>query len=65
MTNINGVMRGNFRIHPIGEREVSEGCITLVNPAEFEMLQRFIRSSPPIKSVPGTSLKAYGTVEVK
>ncbi|WP_407642193.1 tlde1 domain-containing protein [Caballeronia catudaia] len=65
ITNINGVMRRNFRLHPVGERELSEGCITLVNPAEFELLQRFIRRSPPLISVPGSSLKAYGTVEVR
>ena len=64
-TNIQGVWRGNFRLHPVGREEVSEGCITLVNPAEFELLQRFIRRSPPVLPVPGSMLKAYGSVVVK
>ncbi|BCQ24773.1 DUF2778 domain-containing protein [Caballeronia sp. NK8] len=64
-TKINGVIRSHFRIHPEGSRAVSEGCITLVNPAEFELLQRYIRRSPPVLPVPGSTLKAYGTVEVK
>ena len=64
-TNIGSVQRGNFRLHPAGGNERSEGCITLVNPAEFELLQRFIRSSPPVIPVPGSTLKAYGMVTVK
>jgi hypothetical protein len=65
VTNIGGVIRRQFRLHPVGEAEVSEGCITLVNPAEFELLQRYIRRSPPAMMVPGSSLKAYGTVTVR
>ncbi|WP_347879158.1 tlde1 domain-containing protein [Caballeronia sp. BCC1704] len=65
VTMVNGVARRNFRLHPEGRRELSEGCITLVNPAEFELLQRFIRRSPPVLSVPGSSMKAYGTVTVR
>ncbi|WP_244818178.1 DUF2778 domain-containing protein [Caballeronia sp. Lep1P3] len=65
ITNIQGVRRGQFRLHPAGDRGLSEGCITLVNPAEFELLQRFIRRSPPLLLLPGTTLKAYGTVTVK
>jgi len=65
VTMINGIMRRNFRLHPEGPHALSEGCITLVNPAEFEMLQRFIRRSPPMLSVPGSPMKAYGTVTVQ
>ncbi|MEM5345446.1 DUF2778 domain-containing protein [Paraburkholderia azotifigens] len=64
-TMIDGVRRGNFRLHPEGPHRVSEGCITLVNPAEFESLQRFIRRSPARLPVPGSNLKAYGWIEVK
>lgn len=64
-TNINGVKRSNFRLHAVGADERSEGCITLVNPAEFELLQRFIRRSPPSMSVPGSTLKSYGMVTVR
>jgi len=65
ITNIDGVTRGQFRLHPAGSQEYSEGCITLVNPAEFELLQRFIRGSAPSLVVPGSTLKAYGTVTVR
>jgi hypothetical protein len=65
MTNINGIQRGNFRLHPIGQRRLSEGCITVVQPYEFDRLQKFIRSRGLTVPVPGTTLRAYGTVEVK
>jgi hypothetical protein len=64
-TIVNGVRRGEFRLHPEGPRRLSKGCITVVNVAEFELLQRFIRRTPPQVHVPGTTLKAYGTVEVR
>ena len=64
-TMVYGVTRGNFRLHPVGPAGLSQGCITLVNPGEFEYLERFIRRSPPTIPVPGTNLKAYGTVEVR
>ncbi|MEM5372352.1 DUF2778 domain-containing protein [Paraburkholderia azotifigens] len=65
VTMIDGVRRGEFRLHPEGPAGLSEGCITLVNPAEFELLQRYIRRSPPRLPVPGSTFKAYGTVEVQ
>ncbi|QGZ65000.1 DUF2778 domain-containing protein [Paraburkholderia acidisoli] len=64
-TNINGMIRGNFRLHPMGPRGLSEGCITVVNAYEFDRLQKFIRTQTPSLPVPGSSLKAYGTLEVK
>lgn len=65
-TFINGVKRGGFRLHPIGQRGLSEGCITVVDPLEFDSLQRFIRSRQPDIPVPGSAmLKAYGTVDVR
>jgi len=64
-TNIHGIQRGNFRLHPMGRMQLSEGCITVKNPYEFERLQKFIRSRGQTVPVPGTSLRAYGTVEVK
>jgi hypothetical protein len=64
-TNINGVKRGEFRLHPEGPARLSEGCITVKDPAGFERLQRYIRRGPPRIPVPGTSLRAYGRVEVK
>jgi hypothetical protein len=64
-TIVDGVSRGAFRLHPEGPHRRSEGCITLSDPAAFDRLQRYIRRSPPILPVPGTTLKAYGWVEVK
>ncbi|WP_087131243.1 DUF2778 domain-containing protein [Caballeronia pedi] len=64
-TMIHGIRRGQFRLHPSGDAGLSEGCITLVNPAEFEYLQRYIRKSPPQLPVPKSIFMAYGTVEVR
>jgi hypothetical protein len=64
-TFINGVRRGEFRLHPAGSRRVSEGCITLPSAEEFDRLQRHIRFRPPDLPVPGTTDKAYGIVVVQ
>ncbi|MFM0631418.1 DUF2778 domain-containing protein [Paraburkholderia xenovorans] len=64
-TNINGIVRGNFRLHPMGHLRLSHGCITVVNPQEFDRLQKFIRSRGQTVPVPGTALRAYGTIDVK
>ena len=45
-TFIDGVRRGNFRLPPMGRERLSLGCITVVSPLDFDMLQRFIRSRP-------------------
>ncbi|SEJ41202.1 DUF2778 domain-containing protein [Paraburkholderia diazotrophica] len=64
-TMINGIRRGSFRLHPEGPMRLSEGCITVVNPSGFDQLQRFIRSRKPDLPVPGSALRAYGTVDVR
>lgn len=64
-TMINGVRRGNFRLHPMGPARLSKGCITIVHPSDFNRLERHLRSRNPDLPVPGTTLKAYGTVEVR
>jgi len=64
-TMIDGVARGQFRLHPEGEMHLSDGCITLKSPNEFDALERFIRLHPADLPVPGSTLKAYGTVEVR
>lgn len=65
ITNIDGIKRGNFRLHPMGQRRLSEGCITVVQPYAFDQLQKFIRSQGLTLPVPNTALRAYGTVEVR
>lgn len=64
-TFINGVQRGHFRLHPMGPRRLSEGCITVVSPWDFDRLSKYLRSQKPDLPVPHTPFKAYGTVEVR
>ncbi|SEF06705.1 Protein of unknown function [Burkholderia sp. WP9] len=64
-TNIDGIKRGNFRLHPMGSLRLSEGCITVKDPNDFDRLQKYIRSRGRTLPVPRTTMKAYGTVEVK
>lgn len=64
ITFINGVKRGQFRLHPIGPLGISEGCITLAHPVQFNyMRDRLLRDGPTLK-IPGSNLMAYGTVKV-
>ncbi|MGE9552950.1 DUF2778 domain-containing protein [Erwinia amylovora] len=64
LTFIDGVQRGNFRLHPIGPQGLSEGCITLNHIGDFDYLRKKLLSTMMI-DIPGTSLKAYGIVEVR
>ncbi len=64
-TYVGNVKRGQFRLHPIGPLGLSEGCITVTNPTTFERFAAFLRKNGADLPVPGSSLKAYGTVEVK
>ncbi|MFT0167672.1 tlde1 domain-containing protein [Paraburkholderia mimosarum] len=64
-TMINGIKRGRFRLHPEGPARLSEGCITVISPFAFDSLRRYIRSHPAALPVPGSTLRAYGTVEVR
>jgi len=65
VTIINGIKRGAFRLHPMGPRHLSEGCITLANPYQFKTLANYLRKQGATLRVPGAALKAYGTVIVK
>lgn len=64
-TIVNGVKRGQFRLHPMGRLHLSEGCITISNPYSFNKLAAHIRKQGATVTVPGSRFKAYGTVEVK
>jgi hypothetical protein len=61
---VNGVKRGNFRLHPHGTRNLSEGCITLTDPVAFERLRRSLKSTCKMTIRGGRGL-AYGTIDVK
>lgn len=63
-TLVNGVMRGRFRLHPIGPRHLSEGCITVMDVREFDKLRDYLLSSP-LAYLPGTMVRYFGTVTVK
>ncbi|WP_062388491.1 DUF2778 domain-containing protein [Pseudomonas abietaniphila] len=62
-TSINNIQRSAFRIHPIGPKGISEGCITLFSPLAFESLRQYIRNRQGEK-LPGRNIKYYGIVEV-
>jgi len=59
-TFFNKVARGGFRLHP---GTISDGCITLANQSDYNMMRNALYRASPI-DVPGTNLKAYGTIEV-
>lgn len=62
-TFIEGVKRGNFRLHPIGPQALSEGCITMTALADFYYLRAALLNTSMI-GVPGTSLRAHGIMKV-
>jgi hypothetical protein len=64
-TMVDGIRRGNFRLHPEGPLRLSDGCIVVASHAEFDRLRHYIRSHKPDLAVPGSDLRAYGTVEVR
>ncbi|QAU24773.1 DUF2778 domain-containing protein [Dyella sp. M7H15-1] len=61
---IEGIRRGQFRLHAAGYEGLSEGCITLPSLHDFMKLHRYLRSAPPDLTIPGGALKAYGFIEV-
>ncbi|MFB9086839.1 tlde1 domain-containing protein [Erwinia tracheiphila] len=61
-TFINGVRRGNFRLHPRGPMGVSEGCITFVNRSDFLQIRQALLATSPVMLRNG--LRSYGTIEV-
>ncbi|WCM24584.1 DUF2778 domain-containing protein [Paraburkholderia bryophila] len=63
-TFINGIKRGAFRLHPAGRFHESKGCITLHNLSQFEKLRTFLKSQP-VAFIPGTTIRYYGTVNVR
>ena len=60
-TWIEGVKRGNFRLHP---GTLSEGCITLPHDSDFAMLRNALLITQRVDVPCMSKLKAYGTIEV-
>lgn len=62
-TYIEGVRRGQFRLHPMGSGRISKGCITLVSHTAFARLSAYLRSAD-LAYIPGTNIRFYGVVDV-
>ncbi|MGF6852390.1 DUF2778 domain-containing protein [Paraburkholderia sp. CI3] len=62
-TWVNGVRRGQFRLHPAGGAGVSLGCITLPSRADFLRIRSALLRTETIPAR-SSGLRAYGTIEV-
>ncbi|MBC8750417.1 hypothetical protein OKW43_003473 [Paraburkholderia sp. WC7.3g] len=62
VTWINGVKRGQFRLHPTGGRGISLGCITLPSHSDFMTIRNALLHTVKIP-VRSSGLLAYGTIE--
>lgn len=63
-TWIEGVRRGNFRLHPVGGSNLSLGCITLQRKTDFTMLRNVLLNTQKIPVNNSTKFMAYGSIEV-
>jgi hypothetical protein len=63
VTWVNGVKRGQFRLHPAGGRGISLGCITLPSRSDFLRIRNALLHT--MHTPAGNSgLRSYGTIEV-
>lgn len=62
-TFIDGVRRGEFRLHPLGPSGTSLGCIVLQYPSEFAAMRTYFLGLA-VSYIPGTKTRTYGTVSV-
>ncbi|RZF31785.1 DUF2778 domain-containing protein [Paraburkholderia sp. UYCP14C] len=62
-TWVNGVKRGNFRLHPSGGGGHSFGCMTLHSRADFHRLRRTLLQTATV-SAGNSGIRAYGWIEV-
>ena len=60
-TWVEGVKRGNFRLHP---GTVSEGCITIAHNSDFAMIRNALMNTSLVQVPCMRSLMARGWVEV-
>lgn len=61
-TWIEGVERGNFRLHPPGPLGISLGCITLQHRSDFMAIRQALMSTRQTELANG--LMSYGMIEV-
>jgi hypothetical protein len=62
-TFVSGVRRGEFRLHPLGPRRMSTGCIVLQYPAEFTKLRAELTGAATT-TISGSARRSYGTIDV-
>ncbi|MBP1122518.1 DUF2778 domain-containing protein [Pseudomonas sp. PvP028] len=62
-TTVDNIRRGAFRLHPVGPRGLSEGCITLNSQIGFDELKKYLRSQRG-EVISGTNLKYYEVIDV-
>ncbi|WP_425480186.1 tlde1 domain-containing protein [Dyella monticola] len=62
-TRVNGIRRGNFRLHPAGGYGRSLGCITLPSYTDFHAIRKALLHTNVI-AIGNTGLNAYGWIEV-
>lgn len=62
-TWVNGVKRGQSRLHPAGGQGISLGCITLPSRPDFLRLRTALLHTTTIPAG-NSGLPAYGTIEV-
>ncbi|MCG5075187.1 DUF2778 domain-containing protein [Paraburkholderia tagetis] len=63
ITWVNGVKRGQFRLHPAGGHGISLGCITLSSRVDFLRIRNALLYTMTIPAG-NSGLSAYGTIEV-
>lgn len=62
-TWVNGVKRGNFRLHPAGGSGRSFGCITLPSRGDFHRIRRALLQTTTVPAG-ASGIRAYGWIEV-
>ncbi|MGD8203289.1 DUF2778 domain-containing protein [Pantoea sp. FN0305] len=63
-TWINGVQRGQFRLHPAAGQKQSLGCITLLHKPDFQLIRTLLLHTNKIRVPRAEGLLSYGTIEV-
>jgi hypothetical protein len=63
VTWVNGVQRGQFRLHPAGGLGISLGCITLPSHSDFMRIRNALLHTSKIPAS-SSGLSAYGAIEV-
>jgi hypothetical protein len=63
VTWVNGVKRGQFRLHPAGGEGISLGCITLPSRIDFLRIRSSLLHTTTIPAR-NSGLNAYGSIEV-